>query len=84
MYYVYFLRLSNNEIYVDSMNVLRKRIYHHPEGLVKSTKPYLPVNLLSCVSVCTDKKARELEKYFKTWSGKAILKKRILTNEVSV
>jgi len=32
--------------------------------------------------VRTEEKARELEKYFKTGSGKAILKKRILTDKV--
>jgi len=29
--------------------------------------------------VPTEKKARELEEYFKTGSGKAVLKKRIVT-----
>jgi hypothetical protein len=33
------------------------------------------------VAVPTVRKAKELEKYFKTGSGKAVLKKRILTDE---
>ena len=83
MFYVYFLKLNNKEIYVGSTNDLRRRIYNHSVGLVRATKPHLPAKLLSYIAVCTDNKARELEKYFKTGSGKAILKKRILTNEAS-
>jgi hypothetical protein len=37
--------------------------------------------LVAYVAVRSERKARELEKYFKTGSGKAVLKKRILTDE---
>ena len=37
--------------------------------------------LVAYVAVPTERKARKLEKYFKTGSGKAVLKKRILTDE---
>ena len=36
-----------------------------------------------CTSCKSEKKARDLEKYLKTGSGKAIHKKRILTDESS-
>ena len=81
MFYVYFLELKNKDIYIGSTNNLKKRIQEHSFGLVKSTKLYLPIKLSAYIAVYTDKKARELEKYFKTGSGKAILKKRILTDE---
>jgi hypothetical protein len=37
--------------------------------------------MVAYIAVRTEKKARELEKYFKTGSGRAVLKKRILTDE---
>ncbi len=40
--------------------------------------PYAPFEILAYVAVKTETKARELEQYFKTGSGKAILKNRIL------
>jgi putative endonuclease len=81
MWYVYFLRLSNNDIYVGSTNDIDRRHFEHFNGLVISTKNFRPLKLISYVVVTTEKKARELEKYFKVGSGKAILKKRILTDE---
>lgn len=81
MWFVYFLKLSNNNIYVGSTNDIDRRYIEHSKGLVSSTKPYCPIKLLSFIAVATESKARELEKYLKVGSGKAILKKRILTDE---
>jgi len=81
MWYMYFLRLTNNNIYVGSTNNLDRRYIEHSEGLVISTKNLRPVKLISFIAVATEKKARELEKYLKVGSGKAILNKRILTDE---
>ena len=83
MWYVYFLNSSRNSnwIYVGSTNNVERRLFEHNKGEVPSTKPYLPVYLNAYVAVRTERKARELEKYFKVGSGKAIAKKRILTDE---
>ena len=78
MWYVYFIKLSNKNIYVGSTNDLKRRIESHNKGQVLSTKAYIPVRLKSYVAVETEKKARELEKYFKNGSGKAIVLKRFL------
>jgi putative endonuclease len=84
MWYVYFLKsLSKNFIYVGSTDNLRRRFDEHSRGLCQSTKAYRPLELNAYVAVLTEKKARELEKYFKSGSGKAILKKRILTTEAT-
>jgi hypothetical protein len=45
---------------------------------VQSTKAYCPVTLRSYVAVEKETKARELEKYFKSGSGKAVARKRFL------
>jgi len=78
MWYVYFLLLSNGDLYVGSTNDLRRRVDSHQSGQVRSTKPYLPVELKCYVAVPTQRAARELEVYFKSGSGKAFAKKRFL------
>lgn len=78
MWYVYFLELSNQSIYVGSTNNLKRRVQTHQTGNVLSTKAHTPVKLKSYIAVETEQKARELEQYFKSGSGKAIAKKRLL------
>jgi len=58
------------------------------EGFMNTKKVYLntqvlyrPLYLMSYIAVNNEAKARRLERYLKTGSGKAILKKRILMDE---
>ena len=76
MWYVYFLRLCNGDIYVGSTSDLRRRVASHGRGQVVSTKGRLPAALTSYVAVQTEGTARELERYFKSGSGKAFANKR--------
>ena len=76
MWYVYFLELNNSNIYVGSTNDLKRRFESHQNGDVISTKAYIPAKLKSYVAVETETNARDLEKYFKSGSGKAIAMKR--------
>jgi predicted GIY-YIG superfamily endonuclease len=76
MYYVYFLRLSNGDVYVGSTNNLRARVKRHADGQVPSTRGYLPCSLLTYVAVSDEPTARRLEQYFKSGSGKAFARKR--------
>ncbi len=80
MWYVYFLELNNNDLYVGSTNDLRRRVKSHQNGQVLSTKSYLPATLRSYVAVETEALARTLERYFKSGSGKAVAKKRFLSS----
>jgi predicted GIY-YIG superfamily endonuclease len=77
-WYVYFLELSNGDIYVGSTNDLRRRMESHQRGHVVSTSKYLPVVLRSYVAVADEATARRLERYFKSGSGKAFARKRFL------
>lgn len=61
MWYVYFLQLSNDDIYVGSTNDLKRRLSLHQTGAVLSTRAYLPVVLKSYVAVETEQHAREVE-----------------------
>ena len=76
MWYVYFLELSNGDIYVGSTNDLKRRFKSHELGRVTSTRKFLPTKLKSYIGVETEPNARELERYFKSGSGKAFAKKR--------
>jgi putative endonuclease len=79
MWYVYIIKSKiDNFIYIGSTNDLDRRLSEHNEGKSQSTKAYAPYEIVAFVAVQTEAKARELEKYFKTGSGKAILKNRIL------
>ncbi len=76
MWYVYFLKLCNGSIYVGSTNDLKRRFASHQAGQVLSTKKYVPVVLKSYLAVEDEERARMLEKYFKSGSGKALAMKR--------
>jgi predicted GIY-YIG superfamily endonuclease len=80
-WFVYFLKsLIRDFIYVGSTDDLGRRLLEHNCGKVQSTKAFRPLKIEAYVAVSSEIKARELEKYFKTGSGKAILRKRILNN----
>jgi predicted GIY-YIG superfamily endonuclease len=76
MWYVYFLRLANDDIYVGSTNDLKRRFASHANGQIASTKSNLPAKLQAYVAVETEVIARSLERYFKSGSGKAVAMKR--------
>lgn len=78
MHYVYFLELSNKDIYVGFSSNLKQRFKAHNDGKVPATASFLPAKLKSYIAVETKEKAMALEKYFKTGSGKAVALKRFL------
>jgi putative endonuclease len=78
-----FSRLSNGDIYIGSTSDLRRRFASHNNGRVVSTRQYLPAILRSYVAVADEATARSLERYFKSGSGKAFAKKRLLATSAS-
>jgi putative endonuclease len=78
MWYVYLLQLANDDIYIGSTNDLKRRVTSHRVGQVESTRSNLPTKLRAYVAVETETIARRLERYFKSGSGKAVTKKRLL------
>jgi len=84
MWFVYILKSKVSEfIYIGSTNDPERRLQEHNDLKSQSTKSFAPFEIVAYVAVNSEFKARELEKYFKTGSGKAVLKKRILTDEAS-
>jgi len=83
MWYVYILRMADGEYYVGSTNNLKRRMEEHTRGREISIKWRLPAILEAYVAVKPERTARRLEKYLKTSSGKATLRKRILPDEAT-
>jgi putative endonuclease len=81
LWYVYFLKLRNGDFYVGSTNDLRRRVSTHNIGRVKSTRLLLPAKLEAYVAVADERRARALEKYFKSGSGKAFSFKRLVNRQ---
>ena len=79
MWYVYIIKSNNSKYrYVGPTNNLDRRLLEHNNGMCKATSPYKPFRLKAYVAIKDKNKAIELEKYLKTGSGIAFLKKRIL------
>ena len=70
--------MTDRNFYVGSTDNVRRRLTEHNSGRVDSTKCRLPFSLEAYIAVKDQTKAIELERYFKTGSGRALLKKRIL------
>ncbi|MDO8575945.1 MAG: GIY-YIG nuclease family protein [bacterium] len=75
MYYVYILGCSDGKPYTGCTDNLRERIERHKKGYVPATKERRPLSL-ACYTAFADKyKAFEFEKYLKSGSGRAFIKK---------
>ena len=79
MYYVYILISVEDEWrYVGFTSDLEKRFKDHNQGKVKSTKNHRPFLMASYIAVEKKVTAINLEKYLKSGSGFAWMKKRLL------
>ena len=76
MYYVYFLFLSNKDIYKGSCGDVRLRVTEHELGKVESTKSYRPVRLIGFESYELKSDAQRREKFLKTTEGRRLLKQQ--------
>jgi len=78
MYYVYILKLRNNQHYIGFSTDLKKRIINHQKSLVAQTKNKLPIRLIFYAAFQSKIKALNFEKYLKTNSGFAFRNKRLI------
>lgn len=76
MFYVYYLKSKNcaNQHYVGYSEDLESRLASHNKGLVLSTKPYYPWELIFYEAYKSRKDAKRRELYFKTTKGRKTLK----------
>ena len=81
MWYVYILRSQvDDKLYVGSTNDLSALSSNH--GACATTRHRRPLELEAYIAVREEAVARNLEKYLKSGSGIATLRKRILTSGV--
>lgn len=74
-YYVYILMCGDNKPYTGCADDLRERIARHQKGQVPATKARLPIKLISYFAFSNKYTAYDFEKYLKSGSGRAFLKK---------
>ncbi|HBG81246.1 TPA: excinuclease ABC subunit C [candidate division CPR2 bacterium] len=78
MYYVYLLKLSNDDFYAGSTKDLKSRFEKHKSGEVPHTAKFRPHRLVWYAAFETKEKAAQFEDYLKTGSGKALRNKRLV------
>ena len=80
MHYVYVLKSKKelNRYYIGATANLQKRISEHNAGRVRYSKRYMPWELETYVAFKKENLAQSFEKYLKSGSGYAFLKKRLL------
>lgn len=66
----YLSHKRQNYIYIGYTEDLRQRIKDHNKGFSKSTKPYLPLEIIHYEAYRNEKDAKRREKYLKTNKGK--------------
>lgn len=78
MFYVYVIKCKDEESYVGCTENLKERLGRHNNGYVPATKNRLPVKLISYAAFLDEYKAFSFEKYLKSGSGRAFMKKRLI------
>jgi predicted GIY-YIG superfamily endonuclease len=80
MNYVYVIESvhSRQQHYTGITSNLKQRLVDHNEGKSPHTRKFKPWNLVAYVGFADELTAHAFEKYLKSGSGKAFLKKRFL------
>ncbi|WP_321279051.1 GIY-YIG nuclease family protein [Marinifilum fragile] len=78
MYYVYILHCSNDKLYTGCTSNLKERLERHQNGYAPATKNIRPVKLISYITFSDKYKAFEFEKYLKSGSGRAFVKRHLV------
>ena len=74
MYYVYSLKCKDG-FYIGCTQDIQERLARHNRGQVPATVNRLPVKLEFYICIEEKYKAFDLERYFKSGSGRAFVKK---------
>ena len=76
MHYIYSLKCKDG-YYIGCTDNLKERIGRHQNGYVPATAGRFPVSLEFYFAIADKYKAFEFEKYLKSGSGRAFLKKHL-------
>ena len=84
MFHVYVLRSKDKKFnYTGQCKDLKKRLDEHNKGKVKSTKPYLPFELVHFEILNSREEAVAKEKFYKSSKGRKIVKKILKKAEMA-
>ncbi len=75
MNYVYILKCKENKTYIGCCDNLKDRMLRHQKGYVPATKDRLPIKLITYFAFSNKHVAFNFEKYLKSGSGRAFMKK---------
>ncbi|MFO0703213.1 MAG: GIY-YIG nuclease family protein [Patescibacteria group bacterium] len=79
MHYVYILRYNDNQTYLGCCENLKERMHRHENGHAPATKDRQPAKLISYFAFSNKYVAYNFEKYLKSGTGRAFLKKHNLS-----
>lgn len=80
MHYVYILSCSDGKPYTGCTNNLKDRLNRPGKGQVPATTSRLPIKLSTHFAISNEHAACDFEKYLKSGSGRAFIKKHRLLN----
>ncbi len=78
MWYVYILKCNDGKTYIGCTDNIDERLKRHQSGWVPATKNRLPITLETYIVFKDKYKAFNFEKYLKSGSGRAFLKKHLI------
>ena len=78
MHFVYILQCNDEKPYTGCTHDLEDRMARHHRGSVPATKDRRPLELVTYIAFNDKYKAFEFEKYLKTGSGRASLKRHLI------
>lgn len=78
MHYVYILNCVDGKTYTGCTDDLRERVRRHAKGHVPATRDRLPVKLVSYTAFENRHRAFEFERYLKSGSGRAFIKRHFV------
>ncbi len=77
MFYVYILKLNNDQLYTGYTSDLKRRLAEHQSGHSPFTSERLPVELIHYEAYKLESDARRREHFLKTTEGKRLLRQQI-------
>ncbi|MBU0458995.1 GIY-YIG nuclease family protein [Patescibacteria group bacterium] len=78
MFFVYILKLENNQHYIGFTRDLKKRLVRHKNHSSPTTSRISPKDMVFYAAFKTKRKALDFEKYLKSKSSRAFTQKRLI------
>ena len=82
MYHVYILlNEAGIRTYTGVAEDVEKRLQQHNSGRVKASRPYRPYKVIHIEQFATLKEARQKEKFYKSTTGRKVIKEKFFQNK---